>query len=114
MEKKEIETVTREVVRRYCDDCGREIHSLKCNERKCNICGKDLCENDFYSDSEESDHNGWKLGYCDECYSIYQRYKPRLDRLSNETGRIWRDIRRQGTEAWEERKNGNAGNNQSR
>jgi len=78
MEKYEEVTTTKKVIRRYCDDCGKEIFwGLACSRSECEYCGKQLCEDCIGHERETS--GDYREVYCKTCSDIYKKYKPQID-----------------------------------
>ena len=68
------EEVTSMVNRYFCDDCGKQISSL----RKCCMCHKDLCGGCQILHRWEGDH---AVIYCKDCLRIGEPYLRQLSLL---------------------------------
>lgn len=67
----------------YCDECGVEIkRNLACSVAKCEICGKDLCDNcighEAYNDGD------YRTVYCKQCWEIGTDYRFKIEQLETE------------------------------
>jgi len=86
-------TETKEVVvnKRFCDDCGKELHwGLQCCVAQCEICKKDLC-NDCIGYEEETGGD-YRIVWCKKCWEIGKPYRTELEILQNkieEARKMW-------------------------
>ena len=70
-------------VRRFCDECGEELHwSLGCQKTKCETCGKLLCSKCIGHESPM--YGDYRTVYCRSCSSVYNKYKPEVNKLSKQ------------------------------
>lgn len=78
-------------VKRYCDNCGKELHwTLACSKMECSACGKQLCPDCV---GYEVEHGGdWHYVYCKSCCQVYEKYKDRRKKLQEESGKLWNDF----------------------
>jgi ribosomal protein S27E len=68
---------TKQVVKRYCDDCGKEIYrDLACTRAECEFCGKHLCNKCIAFERDTS--GDYREVYCRSCSNIYNKYKSNL------------------------------------
>ena len=87
MERIEEINTTRQIVHRYCDDCGKELNwSLQCSKAVCEYCGKMLCEDCIGYEQETG--GDYRIVYCKSCSKIYMKYKPQIDETYKEYQRI--------------------------
>ena len=68
---------------KYCDVCGNEIRiGLVCSKAKCEYCKKDLCEKCI--GHEESSPGDYRIVYCNNCWEIGEKYRPKIEQLNDE------------------------------
>lgn len=78
MEKTEEILITKKVVHRYCDDCGKELNwALACSARVCRFCKKQLCIDCIGHEREGG--GDYHEVYCKTCSGIYQKHKQNID-----------------------------------
>ena len=70
------------IYHKYCDDCETEIKfDMACLVAKCEICGKDLCNNCV--EFEESNTGYYRTVYCKKCWEIGEPYRNQIELLEN-------------------------------
>jgi hypothetical protein len=79
------EKSTKEIIvyHKHCDDCGIEIkNSMACSNAKCEMCGKDLCNNCVAH--EEYNGGDCRTVYCSKCWYFGIEYLEKIKILENE------------------------------
>jgi uncharacterized protein Yka (UPF0111/DUF47 family) len=84
-EEKKIQEVT--VKQKYCDDCGVKINrTMACSVAKCEICGKDLCDNCVAH--EDKSYDDYRIVFCSKCWTIGEKYRNEIKKLETEIDRL--------------------------
>ena len=78
---KKVETVTQEIEKRFCDDCGKK------GDRQCHACSKDLCWNCLLADYSKSDD--YPDQYCKKCWKIGKPFFRRLIGVEKEEEKLY-------------------------
>lgn len=81
MKKFEKTTSVREIIRVYCDVCGKETK----HKRNCECCGKDLCH---YCIGHEESEGDYSNHYCLTCWEIGEVYQHKINELYEEIDKI--------------------------
>lgn len=80
-------TQTSMIRKKFCDECEKEIKiDMACSIAKCEICGKDLCEDCI--GYEQSNSGDYRTVYCKSCWDIGKSYREQIEHHEKEIDRL--------------------------